>query len=129
MMEDFNHFDQLAEQFHTAISQVIRKSAFDIQAAAQTLAPVDTGNLKNSIYTKTIDGDQYPGGGSESPVDNQVPPVDDVTAYVAVGALYGVYVELGTTRMPSHPYLAPATESVRPNFEAAMGMIESKMHG
>ena len=128
-MEDFNHFDALAEQFHRAIGQVIKKSAFDLQAAAQSLAPVDTGNLKNSIYTKTIDGDQYPGGGSEAPVDNQIPDVDEMTAYVGVGAMYGVYVELGTTRMPAHPYLAPATESVRPNFEAAMGMIESKMQG
>jgi HK97 gp10 family phage protein len=128
-MENFNHFDELATQFQTAISQVVRKSAFDIQAAAQSLAPVDTGNMKSSIYTKTIDGDQYPGGGSTSLVDNQVPGVDETTAYVAVGASYGIYVEMGTTRMPAHPYLAPAVEQVRPGFEAAMGAIESKMHG
>jgi HK97 gp10 family phage protein len=128
-MENFNHFDELATQFQTAISQVVRKSAFDIQASAQSLAPVDTGNMKSSIYTKTIDGDQYPGGGSTDLVDNQVPGVDETTAYVAVGASYGIYVEMGTTRMPAHPYLAPAVEQVRPGFEAAMGAIESKMRG
>lgn len=126
-MNGFNHFDQIAEQFHTAMSQVVKKTAFDLQANAQTLAPVDTGNLRSSIYTKTSDGDQYPGGGSAAPIDNQVPGVDDMTAYVAVGAQYGIYLEMGTTRMPAHPYLAPAAEAVRPAFEAAMGAIESKM--
>lgn len=38
-------------------------------------------------------------------------------ALVAVGAEYGVYVEYGTTRAPAQPYLTPAVESVRSDFE------------
>jgi hypothetical protein len=34
---------------------------------------------------------------------------------------------MGTVHMPAHPYLAPAVEQVRPNFEKALSKIEEKM--
>lgn len=52
---------------------------------------------------------------------------DELTAYVAVGASYGIYVEMGTTRMPARPYFYPAVEAVRPGFEAALSAVESKL--
>ena len=55
------------------------------------------------------------------------PPPDGTAAYVAVGANYGIYVELGTTRRAAKPYFYPAVEAVRPSFDAAMSAIQAKL--
>ena|SRR5579885_853141 len=132
MAESFNHFNELADAFHTALSQVVRKAAFDVQAAAATAAPVDTGFLRNSIYVETATDSTYGQGASSPPEGASLlpeieKPEDDLTAYIGVGANYGIYQEMGTRYMPAHPYLAPAVEQVRPNFESALGKIEEKM--
>lgn len=80
-------------------SQVVRKTAFDVEAQAKLRAPVDTGFLRNSIHTE-----------QES----------ELRASVNVGAEYGLFVEYGTSRMAAQPFLNPAVESVRPAFEAAV---------
>ena len=132
MMEDFNHFPQAAEAFHTAMSQAIRKTAFDIQGHAASTAPIDTGFLRNSIYVVTHDESTY-GQGAEptKPGSYLLPEIDkaenDTTAWIAVGANYGIYLEMGTRFMPPKPYLAPAVEAVRPKFEDAMSRIEDAM--
>ncbi len=132
MADDFNHFGELADAFHTALSQVVRKAAFDVQAAAATGAPVDTGFLRNSIYVETASDSTYGQGASSPPKDAYLlpeieKPEDDLTAYIGVGANYGIYQEMGTVHMPAHPYLAPAVEQVRPNFEKVLSKIEEKM--
>ena len=55
----FNHFDQVADQLLNALSDVVTKTAFDIQATAASIAPVDTGFLKNSIYVETYTNSTY----------------------------------------------------------------------
>jgi len=40
-----------------ACQQVVDKIAFDVEARAKVLAPVDTGALKNSIHV--VDGDMF----------------------------------------------------------------------
>lgn len=150
--EDFNHWDQIAEKFSRAIGQVVRKSAMDIQAKAQETVVVDTGFLKNSIYTVT-----YNSKGTKTIIDkatgqkrtiskpirstrrrvkksqqDMVFPelsvsLDDQTAYVAVGAVYGLYVELGARGRPARPYFLPAIDAVRPSFDAALSKIEEKL--
>ncbi len=131
MATTYNHFPQAAQAFHEAISQVIRKTAFDIQGQANSTAPIDTGFLRNSIYVVTHDESTYGGATPSKPDAYLLPEIekaeDDTTAYIAVGANYGIYLELGTRFMPPKPYLAPAVETVRPQFEKAMSLIEDKM--
>jgi len=38
---------------------------------------------------------------------------------VADGVHYGIYQEMGTERMPAHPFMRPAVESVRASFVQA----------
>lgn len=83
-------------------AQVIRKTAKDIERDAKIMAPVDTGNLRNSISTTV--------GGSGSTLSVEVGPT----------AHYGIYVELGTSRMGAQPYLFPAADRHEPGFLAAM---------
>jgi HK97 gp10 family phage protein len=97
-----------------AMGDLVRKAAMDVVAHAQQAAPVDTGNLRNSIR-------QHPTG--------------PWSARVVVGAEYGAYIEYGhrlvawghdTGRdVPARPFLTPAVERVRPEFhEAAKHALE-----
>jgi hypothetical protein len=130
-MADFNHFPQAAEAFHKALSQAVRKTAFDIQGHAASTAPIDTGFLRNSIYVVTHDESTYGNASPSKEGSYLLPEIDkaesDTEAWIAVGANYGIYLEMGTRFMPAKPYLAPAVESVRPTFEDALGRIEEAM--
>ena len=46
--------DGMVEVFPPLASKAVRKTAFDIQATAKTLAPFDTGNLRNSITVENL---------------------------------------------------------------------------
>lgn len=89
-----------AESLPERASVVVRKAAFDTEAGAKALAPVDTGNLRNSITT-TVQG-------------------DGLRAGVVATASYAFWVETGTSRMSPQPFMGPATDRVEPNFHEAM---------
>lgn len=129
-----NRFPQIAAKFPGAVSQIVRKSAFDIEARAKALAPFETGNLRSLIKTE-VSG-------------------DGMSATVSVGAEYGADVEYGTrphiirprnasvlafpgaggetvfakeVRHPgtrAQPFMTPAAEQVRPSFIAAFRSLE-----
>lgn len=63
---------------------------------AKELCPVDTGNLRNSITHQ---------------------PVDAETMAVGTNVHYAPYVELGTVKMKAQPYLRPAIENHRDEYE------------
>lgn len=132
MTQTFNKFGDIANVLPGIISQIVRKAALDVQSHAQVNAPVDTGFLKNSIYTVTSESSSYGSVSSPTKKDSSIlpeveKPEDDQTAYVAVGANYGLFVEAGTRHTPAHPYLSPAVEAVRPTFEEAMSKVEDKL--
>jgi HK97 gp10 family phage protein len=77
-------------------ARVVKATAFKVEAAAKVLAPVDTGALRNSL-------------GSEA--------VDDLTWQVGTGQDYAKFVEFGTSRMAAQPFLVPALEGNRAEFE------------
>lgn len=83
--------------------QAIAKTAYDIEADAKAKAPVDTGNLRNSIGTDITDG--------------------GYAAEIGPSASYGAYVEMGTRHMAAQPYLGPAFDRRAPGLEQAMLQI------
>jgi HK97 gp10 family phage protein len=84
----------------TRASAAVRKSALDIERDAKTKAPVDTGNLRNSIGTTTT--------------------LAGLEAQIGPTANYGAFVEYGTSRMGPQPYMGPALDANEPAFVAAM---------
>lgn len=134
MAGPFSGFERLEAArlaIEKAIAASIKKAAFDVEAHAKANVPVATGFLKSSIYAELHGSSDY-GNAGEPPAGAEllpeIPrPADDHTAYVAVGASYGVYVELGTVKMAAQPYLAPALDAVRPSFEAALEKLEAQM--
>lgn len=127
MMTDraFNNWTKIALAIPKGRAQAVKKVALDVQAEAQATAPVDTGFLRNSIYTVTSEGSTYQGGAKALP-EIQRPP-DDQTAYVAVGASYGVYIEYGTRYQSAQPFLTPAMEHASASFDAALTILQDVM--
>ena len=128
-MSEFNHFAEVADALPDILSKVVRKTALDIQSDAQSLAPRDTGFLANSIYVKTSKDSTYsqveqPTEKDASLLQEVESPPDGQTAYVAVGANYGLYIELGTIHQAPQPYLTPAVEAGQEALEKAASAIE-----
>ena len=79
------------------------KAALDIERGAKTRAPVDTGNLKNSISVTLGDA--------------------GLAAEIGPTARYGIYLEYGTRHMSPRPYMGPAAEAVEPGFVEAIEQL------
>lgn len=92
---------------------VVRKTAYDIEASAKAIAPVDTGNLKNSI----------------SHSDLRIGTSGQLVAEIGPTANYGIFLELGTSRMPAQPFMGPAADRHTPSFEAAMQQLGAEALG
>lgn len=130
--EIFNLFPELPELIQRAVVKATKKAAFDIQRLAAENAPVDTGFLKSSIYVELKSGSTY-GQGVESPpagatlLPEVEPPEKATIAYIAVGANYGLFQEMGTVHTPPQPYLVPAAEAIFPAYEAALKALEDTL--
>ncbi len=125
----YNHFGACGDALDKAASAVVRKTALDAQAHIQSNVQanglVRTGFLLNSVYVVTSESSSYKGGAKALPEVAQ--PTDDKTAYVVVGAQYGIFPELGTRFMAARPYFYPGIDATRPDFEAAMAQIKTAM--
>ena len=89
---DTRVLDAIAAGLNKNSDQVLASVAFQVEAEAKVRAPVDTGTLKNSIHTEKKKQGLY---------------------WVADGVEYGIYQELGTSRMSAHPFMKPAVEKVQ----------------
>lgn len=67
------------------------------ESYAKQLAPVDTGNLRNSITHQQV---------------------DENTEAIGTNVEYAPYQELGTRRTKPHPFLRPAAENHGPEYKA-----------
>ena len=130
--EIFNLFPELPELIQRAVVKATKKAAFDIQRLAAQNAPVDTGFLKSSIYVELKDSSTYAQGVDSPPagatlLPEVTPPEKATIAYIAVGANYGLFQEMGTVHTPPQPYLVPAAEAVFPAYEAALKALEDTL--
>ena len=81
----------------------VRRTALAVERDAKVFCPVDTGNLRNSISTS----------------------YGDMRAEVGPTAYYGVFVELGTSKMAPEAYLGPAFDRHAHELESALLKIAS----
>lgn len=93
---------------------VVRKTAKDIERDAKLKAPYDTGNLKNSISTSDL---------------RTVGQSGDLTAEVGPTANYGIYLEMGTSRMAAQPFMGPAADKHEPAFAQALEILAEEALG
>jgi len=131
----YNLLPEIAAKIEEMAGKVVRKAAFDIVAHSMAAAPVGpTGFLKNSHYVEVNGGEnEHPYSAVQTPEADQTllpevdKPTDKTTAIVAIGASYATYVEYGTVHMPARPFITPAVELVRPQFERALDKIIAEM--
>lgn len=103
VLELADDIDRNATETLPKAQMIVAKTGHDLVAVAQSVAPVETGALKNSISVDIADG----GLGFEAG-----PTVD-----------YGLYVEQGTSRMAPEPYMTPSADAVLPRGEAALAQL------
>ena len=130
---DTKVLDRIVAKTGAIREDAVREAAFAVEAKAKanfnkyTPRPVDTGTLRNSIYT-TFENmpelDQNPRSLKKkrnvdiSHIDRTPLPKprngrhEDV-AFIGPSVNYGIYVEFGTTKMAARPYLADSVKGVQ----------------
>ena len=83
-----DHSAEISADIKSALLRGLETCGLVAEGYAKKLAPVDTGNLRNSI---THD------------VDNEGP-----ASYIGTNVEYAPYQELGTIHMKAQPFLKPA---------------------
>lgn len=106
MVTSKNYLPRIQSQLERALSELVKKTAFKIEAKAKTLAPVDTGLLRNSIQTN-IDG--------------------PLKATVGTNVEYAQYQEFGTRRQKGKAFLTPAADETEKEFQSDLRNIERSL--
>ena len=128
---DTEKLDLLVAQFPTMVDKAIRATAFDVQGNAQSMAAVDTGAMRASIFTKTHSSNGFEDAGGEALGHNNEVEIDDptptdcplMTAYIAPGVNYAYFQEFGTSKMAAHPFMTPAIEKADEDFDKYMKQV------
>jgi HK97 gp10 family phage protein len=99
----YNNLPRIIAGADAVVDKALAKTAFDTESLAKLYAPVDTGNLMNSIAADKV---------------------RELTWRVTANAEYAIYVEIGTRRMDAQPYLEPALRDTWPAaIQALRGVI------
>lgn len=86
---------KLSLEMPQAVEKALTAAALNVERGAKQRCPVDTGRLRASI-THRVEADR---------------------AEVFTVVEYAPYVEFGTSRRAASPFLAPAAEEERPEYE------------
>ncbi len=84
-----------SKQARIATDRQLELSSKRLERMAKVKAPVDTGALKNSIFSAKA---------------------GNLTYKVTAPQHYAIYVEKGTRKMRAQPYLKPALDAERPKL-------------
>lgn len=101
---DTSVLDKMTKELEPKASRIVRQYGNAIATDAVKRAPVDTGNLINTILANS------------KLISNLVFRVQD-------GTEYGLFQELGTSKMAARPFLVPALEAWRNKFTAAFSEL------
>lgn len=86
------------------LEKALSKAGQTVKAEARALCPVDTGNLRRSIYSHR----------------------DGLECTVGTDCEYAIYVECGTHKMAAQPFLYPALENKK---EEIVEIIKEEISG
>lgn len=95
--------DRIPKASEGKVRDQVKRSTINVQREARRNAPVDTGRLRSSIRFKVSD--------------------EGFTGQVFSDVEYAAFVEFGTSRIGSRPFLVPAWEDERKVFIEAIARI------
>ena len=87
-VEIHDNSKEISDDIKAALLRGLETCGLVAEGYAKKLAPVDTGNLRNSITHEVDDGEP--------------------AAYIGTNVEYAPYQELGTINMTANPFLKPA---------------------
>lgn len=90
-----DHSAEVKALIEAALEKGLEACGIQAESYAKALAPVDTGRLRNSI-SHAVDGD---------------------TAYIGTNVEYAPYQELGTSKTKAQPFLKPALQNHKADYE------------
>lgn len=96
--------DKITAEIRPRASRVVSKYGLLITGDAAKRCPVDTGRLRNSITANSK-------------------LIEPLTYRIQDGVPYGIFQELGTSKMAAQPFLVPALEAWRDKFLAAFSEV------
>lgn len=120
-----DHIKQVKEELERRIPVILEALGLEAQGNAITeitnMEAVDTGRLRNSITWATSKSQGSPNSqpGDKAGGDDykkQTNPEDNVV-YIGTNVEYAPYVELGTYKMPSRPFLKNAVEKYKDKYQ------------
>lgn len=82
-----SHVNEVISAKNEAIARALEAIGIQAEGDVASLAPVDTGRLRDSITHETH--------------------AEEESVYVGTNVEYGKYQEYGTSRMRAHPFLKP----------------------
>ena len=97
--------DKVQVKANRAVANVLEEMGRRIAEDARQRAPVDTGNLRQSIKSSKA-----------KERDGNVQVVIEADAQNARGERYAGYVELGTSRNRAQPFLMPAVRAAQRDY-------------
>ena len=89
------------------VMRTLRMAARPILTRAKALVPVETGALKKSLKIRALKKRKHSHGVM----------VATSKGWFAGDEFYGAFVEFGTNRTPSHPFVRPAFDAEKKNAE------------
>ena len=104
---DNRRLNNLIREVPDNVEEFIKSVGFSIEREAKIRAPVDTGALRNSIYTQTKNSNTRV---SES--DYELPRGTKSKIYVGPTMDYAIIQEFGSSNQNAQPYLIPALQLV-----------------
>ena len=96
--------DKLTAEMKPKAAKIVKTYGNMMTSTAITLAPVDTGNLINTISS-----------------NSQM--VDELTYRIQDATEYGIFQEIGTSKMAAQPFIVPAVENWRDKFLKAFSEL------
>ena len=95
-IEIHDNSEEVSDNIKAALMRGLETCGLVAEGYAKKLAPVDTGNLRNSITHDVDDGEP--------------------AAYIGTNVEYATYVCLGTIHMNAQPFLKPAVNDHKDEY-------------
>lgn len=116
-----NNLPRMRVQVHNSASRVVRKFVAEIEARIKvSFSEAKHGNIDSRGHQASAPGEAPAIDYGVLANSTQSYMETDTKGGVGVGAEYGPHLEFGTSSMEPRPFMVPAAESVRRDFQESL---------
>lgn len=121
-----NRMPQVTDAMRRAAERIVRETTLRVEANIKSgMASPHSGALYGT-HQASAPG-EFPAIDTGALVNSIQTEMQGLQGIVYTNQEYAVYLEYGTIRMSPRPFMIPATERERPEFERRMGNLESEL--